>query len=126
MTVLLIEPDQVLQRIYSCALEEQHFHVRKAMTAQDAIRELEINTIDMIIIELQIAEHNGVEFIHELRSYPEWQDIPMIFHTFVPRGSLGINVLSLKKLGVVDYLYKPTTSLEKLVSKVKNSMPVVS
>jgi response regulator RpfG family c-di-GMP phosphodiesterase len=63
---------------------------------------------------LQLAGHNGIEFLYELRSYGDWQHVPVIIHTLVNRRSLELSQELLTALGVIRYLYKPATSLQKL------------
>ncbi len=117
MEILIIEPDHVLSKIYKHALEAEGYKVGIAAGAQGAISYLDNHSIDLIIVELQLVEHNGIEFLYEFRSYSEWQNIPIIVHTMVPS-----NVSERSKLrgfGVVDYLYKPSCSLKQLVSAVE-------
>jgi len=68
-------------------------------------------------LELQLASHNGIEFLYELRSYNDWQSIPVIIHSLVPATAFT-NIAP--ELGVVSYLYKPTTTLKKLCTSVSD------
>jgi len=36
---------------------------------------------DVIILDLMMPKMDGFEFLHELRSRPEWQDIPVVVVT---------------------------------------------
>lgn len=119
--ILLIEPDNALRKIYKAYLIQEGYSVVDAASAESAIHELDAaQSVDLIVLELQLANHNGLEFIHELRSYSEWQSIPILLHTFVPPHSLRFDKNTLKTLGILGYLYKPTTSLSTLVDAVRN------
>lgn len=96
-----------------------------AHNAQDAIKKADENTPDIIVMELLIPRHNGLEFIHEFRSYPEWLDIPIILYSNISREELGLEDSNLYEMGIVRYLYKPTTSLENLIKSAESSFAPV-
>src|SRR5687768_2118784 len=112
MNILLIEPDRVLARTYHQALSSSHT-VRTASSPAAALQLLEAELPDLLILELQTGSHNGVELLYELRSYSDWQTIPVIIHSFVSPRSLELSGDILKGLGVLDFLYKPTTDLRQ-------------
>jgi DNA-binding response OmpR family regulator len=116
--ILLIEPDTALARIYSSALKAARHKVRVASSAQGAITAADRHTPDMIILEMQLAHHNGLEFLYEFRSYPEWQKIPILLHTIVPPAEFAENTSLWHELGVDGYMYKPRTSLKQLLNGV--------
>jgi DNA-binding response OmpR family regulator len=118
MKVLLIEPDTKLANIYRAALEQAGHVVLHAAYAQDAVHEADEIHPDMVILELQLAGHNGIEFIYEFRSYSEWQNVPIILLTMVAPHALGITTEMFQRLGIIDCLYKPATNLRKLLNAV--------
>lgn len=113
-----MEPDKILAHSYVAALEQAGHKVFWQCDAQVALTTLEQQNVDLIILELQLASHNGVEFLHEVRSYPEWDRTTVLLHTMVPPASQGLGKAYWPQLGIVGYLYKPQTSLVKLVSAV--------
>lgn len=121
-TLLLIEPDESLASTYKDALQYSNHEVHHSVDIRHAIQALDERQIDLIILELQIALHNGVEFLYEMRSYTEWQHIPVILHTSVPFRALNQGDVLSKELNVQVHLYKPTTSLEKLTSAVESEL----
>jgi DNA-binding response OmpR family regulator len=88
--------------------------VRICGGVQEAVDEIDILRPDIIILELQLTSHNGYEFLYELRSYSEWDSIPVLIHSMVPEDSLDLNPITKSELGITGYLYKPGTSLGKL------------
>lgn len=117
--VLLIEPNRVLARIYSKALEHQGHIIACARSAQQAIDAADEMRPDMVILELQMALHNGIEFLHEFRSYTEWQKVPVVVHTaFTPNALASVEVALKQDFGVKQCLYKPQTSLRQLAAVV--------
>lgn len=114
MKILLIEPDKVLAKTYLTYLKQHGFEVFYASDAQYAVHVIDDKQPDAILLEMQLARHNGIEFLYELRSYADWQHIPVIAHTLLGPSSMSMSSELLRALGVVTYLYKPATSLSKL------------
>ncbi len=123
--ILLIEPDRVLAESYVQALLYAGHEVQAAGGAQAAILSADAIAPDLVILELQLVGHSGIEFLYEFRSYPDWQDTPVIIQTNVPRSEFADNwQLLQQELGVKSYLYKPRTSLHELLATVSGHLPV--
>lgn len=123
--ILVIEPDRVLAETYYEALTSAGHGVVVTPSAQTAIMVADEINPDIIVLELQLIEHSGIEFLYELRSYVDWQNIPVIILTQVPPGEFTDNAQILKQqLGIATYLYKPQTSLQQLVEAVAHYLPV--
>lgn len=120
--VLLVEPDKQLANIYSQALTQAGHKVTQCTNAQSAIHAADQIRPDVIILELQLSKHSGIEFLYELRSYPDWQKVPVVINTNVPISEFkdSRNILE-SNMGVTDYLYKPRTRLSDLLSCVSKS-----
>lgn len=80
---------------------------------------------DLIIMELQLAAHNGIEFLYELRSYPDWQSVPVIINSLVPPTEFSSNEVFWREMTVRAYLYKPQASLAKLLRTVQACLVAV-
>jgi DNA-binding response OmpR family regulator len=120
MHVILIEPDLIQAELYTAALERAGCSVDHVTGAQAAVHAADEHTPDAVILEMQLAEHSGVEFLYEFRSYPEWTHIPVVLYTFVPSHELAHGVTLQKELGVQRILYKPTTTLLGLCEAVQH------
>ena len=122
-TILVIEPDGMLGRTYCGALESQAHKVSLARTAQLAIECVDSQPPDVIVLELQLPAHNGLEFLYELRSYPEWARIPVIINSFlVPRSLALIGPEQRAEIGIVAAFYKPVLSLPDLQRAVRAAL----
>ncbi|HEY5152924.1 MAG TPA: response regulator [Candidatus Saccharimonadales bacterium] len=123
--ILLVEPDRLLARTYSQALNGDGHEVVAAAGAQAAVSAADAAGPDLVILELQLVEHSGIEFLYEFRSYPEWQGIPVVIHTGVPPAEFADSLQILRaELGINIYLYKPRTSLRELVANVREQLSV--
>jgi DNA-binding response OmpR family regulator len=120
--ILLIEPDKILADLYVQALAHEGHITRRTVSAQDGVFCVDEQLPDVIIVELQLVAHSGIEFLYELRSYAEWQDIPVVIHSCIPPTEFSDSTgLLMKRLGVVTYLYKPHTSLRLLLRAVREA-----
>lgn len=123
MHILLIEPDYVLATIFRCALEQNSHTVITAASSQQAVHFADQRKPDVVVLEMDLPRHNGVEFLYEFRSYSEWLDVPVVIHSFVPPEELAAPTLR-RELGVVRLLYKPATSLVQLCMAVDQVVPM--
>lgn len=118
----MLEPDAVLANTYRSALEVAGHTVRRTVSAQDGVFQIDASKPDVILVEIQLVAHSGIEFLYELRSYAEWQHIPVLIHSCIPptefEGSMG---LLRELLNVREYLYKPHTSLMALLRAVREA-----
>lgn len=119
--ILLIEPDRLLARIYFDALTRAGHKVQICATAQAGIFCADEIKPDVVLLELQLVAHSGIEFLYEFRSYPDWEQIPVIITTNVPAGEFtGSWKLLRDQLAVSQYLYKPLTTLQRLLRTVSD------
>ena len=118
--VLLIEPNTLLAKTYTQALAHAGFTVSHAVGAQAAIDAADKAVPDIVIVELQLSQHSGIEFLHEFRSYAEWLHIPVIVNTALPPTNMMLAKGPLKRdLGVRAILYKPRTTLQDIIRVVR-------
>ncbi|HEX7963470.1 MAG TPA: response regulator [Candidatus Saccharimonadales bacterium] len=120
MHVLLLEPNTLLAKTYTEALQRAGHSVAHATGAQTAVDAADKQLPDIVILELQLPRHSGLEFLHEFRSYPEWQAVPVIVHSMLPPTHTAAVAENLQAdLGVRAILYKPRTSLQRLLRAVR-------
>lgn len=125
--ILLIEPDLVLAETYRQALRSAGHQVVCCASAQAGIISADQHRPDLVIVELQLIEHSGIEFLYEFRSYQDWQNIPIIIQTQVPPGEFNDNRQALHdQLSIQTYLYKPQTSLRELLSEAEAQLAVAA
>jgi DNA-binding response OmpR family regulator len=116
--ILLLEPDALLGNIYQAALEHAGHEVAHYTNAQTAVLGMDKSLPDIIITELQLAMHNGIEFLYELRSYVEWQDIPIVVLSNVPSIEQESIAALWKDIHITAYHYKPLAKLQHIIDGV--------
>lgn len=124
--ILLIEPDRNLAGLIAKLLKHQDHEVTRATDAQKAITAVDQTKPDIVILELKLPVHNGIEFLYELKSYADWQDIPVIIYSQVPDGIKAVGPNRWDQFGVVAYHYKPVTKLTDLSNSVDQVLAKVA
>jgi DNA-binding response OmpR family regulator len=117
--VLLIEPDRVLAENLKSILKKSGFSTRWNRDMQAAVESVDEYQPEIIIMDLATGGHGGVEFLYELRSYPEWQNLPVIIYSSTPPAELQNLTKAQKELNITDFYYKPATSLTELAGAVQ-------
>lgn len=117
--VLIIEPNRVLGQAYVKSLLLSGLNPQLTGDAQQAIDFADSLTPDLVLMELQLANHSGIEFLHEFRSYPEWQQTPVIVNTVIPSQKFNYSRQYLEQLGIRKILYKPTASLQQIIREIR-------
>lgn len=119
--ILLLEPDKLLAMTFFKALRTAGHNVQICHSAQSAVLCADEIKPDLIVMELQLVSHGGIEFLYEFRSYVDWQNIPLIILTNVPSSEFANsqNVLQ-NELNVSAYFYKPKTTLKKLLQSIED------
>lgn len=123
--ILLIESDHILADGITKNLTGDGYSVDWHVDLQTATDSVDEETPQLIIIDLMLGGRTGVEFLYELRSYPEWQKLPVIVYSNVEPEELGSGNFGFRQLSIAAYHYKPTTSLSQLKDSVKNILQTV-
>ncbi len=123
--ILLIEPNRLLSKQYAAYLKGEGYMVVCCEDAQGGINAADGLAPDLIIAELMLRGHSGIEFLYEFRSYAEWREVPAIILSSLPERESSIPRSTLQELGVATYLYKSETSLERLGRQVRRALLTV-
>lgn len=121
--ILLIEPQQIIASNIEQTL--QNFSITTVPTASSGIRASSETAFDLVIIELSLGGHSGLEFLYEFRSYADWQGIPIVVFSTVKLPETVLHSRSWKALRVAEYLYKPTATLADLKLAVEKQLSVL-
>lgn len=123
--VLLVEPDLLLGETYRDFLAHKGHVVQWRQTAEAAVQALDNFQTDVVILELQMASHNGLELLYEIRSYQDWQKLPIVIHTVIKAERIDIKMLK-EQIGIVEYIVKSGSSLQSMASALQKINTTVS
>lgn len=116
-SILLVEDDRFLSELYASCLARQGYAVNRASDAQSAVDILDEYGADIVLLDLMLPAHNGVEVLQEIQSYSDWQEIPVLILS-AQHPNDGYAWQQWKKYGVCDYIYKPEVLPAEVVQKV--------
>lgn len=113
MNLLIVEDDITIRQGLKFYLEQENFNVISVEFAGDAIKTINNNHIDLILLDVNLPDMDGFELFKEIKKI---KDIPIIFLT---ANYLEVSVVRGLDMGADDYITKPFKARE-LVSRIKN------
>lgn len=122
MHVLFVEPQLDLGKLLAESLSGEDTSVDHAFNAQEAVHMADEKKPDVVVLELNLAGHNGLEFLYEFRSHSDWSGIPVVIYSHVSPEEAGLSEAAKSRLGIVEHLYKPLTTLDKLQNTVRGAV----
>lgn len=118
--ILLIEDDVWFSELYGSALErDDAFKVIYAKSAVEALKILDNQSVDLIILDIFLGFNNGIELLHELASYTDTRGLSVFILTSVSEYDFDMSKQRWSDYGVVKYLYKPATKPADLVKETQ-------
>ena len=113
-TVLIVDDSSTLRRIVHEALSVLDFEIYEADCAKKALRQLEQQQVNLMILDWHMPGMDGFELFTQLQDQAEYKDIPVIMLTAEDRKE---SMLKAIRAGIRHYLTKPFTH-EDLLARV--------
>jgi len=104
LKVLAVDDTPINLQLMSHWLTPNGIEVTLAYSGQQAINIAKENTFDLILMDIQMPEMDGIETTKQLRTLEAYQDIPIIA---VTAHALGIEREKMLLSGINAYLTKP-------------------
>ena len=76
--VLIVEDDPATREVLRRSLVKQGWAVAEAANGRVALDRVRENVPALILLDLQMPEMDGFEFLEELRNNPEWASVPPV------------------------------------------------
>jgi CheY-like chemotaxis protein len=115
--VLLVEDDKFLRRACEKSLRQQGFNVATAVDGEDALRAIQAEPPDLILLDILMPKVTGTEVLRTLKSDERTRAIPVLILT---NSSQESDVREIEKLGAAGYRVKSNLSLEELGNEVRH------
>lgn len=119
MKALIIEDDKDLEYLYELQLKAAGIEAASVSSAQAALDLLETMRPDVILLDLMLPGYNGLSFLQELRSYEDWQNIPVLIISSLPLALVGLNKKLLNEFGIKAYLDKSAAKRADIIRAVE-------
>ena len=110
--VLIVDDEKDIADLISDVLTDEGFMTLVKYSALEALKELENNSFDLILLDIMMPEVSGIEVCLKIRDHVS---CPIIFIT--AKTSLVDKIVGFE-MGADDYITKPFT-VEELTARVK-------
>ena len=114
-TILVVEDEPSIQELIAACLQHAGHKVLRASSAEDAIRLINVNLPDIVLLDWMLPGMSGIRYAQRLRADERTKDLPIIMLT--ARSEEHDKVTGLDA-GADDYLTKPFSPRE-LMARIK-------
>jgi two-component system chemotaxis response regulator CheY len=76
----------------------------EASNGMEALRQLQNQKIDLVLLDWNMPELSGIDFLKKVRARDEYKNLPIIM---VTSEAAKYNVIEALKNGATDYIIKP-------------------
>ena len=107
MRILIVDDSGVMRRIHMNTLREHAISDVDMLEAEDGAQALTMaasDSIDLFLLDWNMPNVNGLEFVKKLRSIERYKETPVIMIT---SEAAKYNVTEAIKAGVTNYIVKP-------------------
>ena len=105
-TVMVVDDSRIMRNIVKNTFDMLKMSVNylEAGDGDEALRILSNNKIDLILLDWNMPNLPGIDFLKKVRGMDEYKDIPIIMIT---SEAAKLNVIEAVKAGVTAYITKP-------------------
>jgi DNA-binding NtrC family response regulator len=115
-TILIIEDDPLVNKTIKDALTTKYTRVFSYLNAGEALNDINLISPDIILLDIFLGPHNGLEILEQLRS--QGYTVPVIIMTATNDIKMAVRAI---KLGAEDFIVKPL-DLEQLEIAVDKAL----
>ena len=116
--ILVAEDQQSLRKAEVAALAEKGFTVIATKNGEEALRAIQAEIPDLVLLDLLMPGRLGFAVLKELKKDPKTASIPVIVLTNLAEAEWKV----VREMGAVDYWVKADLTLEELVSRVEKTL----
>jgi twitching motility two-component system response regulator PilH len=113
--ILLVDDSRTELHFLSEALSKQGFEIRTAANADEAIRSLDEETPDLILMDVVMPGKSGFHLTRTIKRDPRWASVPVIMCS--SKSQITDKVWGLRQ-GARDYLVKPV-QIDDLLARIR-------
>jgi PleD family two-component response regulator len=99
-------------------LEAEGYDIETAATVEEAMLKVKNRKelFDLVIVDINLPNQNGFEFIHKLKSQAEYKNVPVMI---LSGDATPVSIKKAVEVGAVEYLIKPFKAAELVKRVVK-------
>lgn len=115
-TVLLAEDDNFVSDIYNLKLQKEGFQVVLAQDGREAIKYLETEVPDIIMLDIMMPYADGMDVLVAMQKDEHLKHVPILMLTNLSDRE---NIDKAMSMGASDYLIKAHFTPSEVVQKVR-------
>ena len=105
-TVMVVDDSRIMRNIVKNTFSEMKIpcDYLEAANGKDALEMLLTNTVHLILLDWNMPEVSGLDFLKQVRTMDQYKELPIIM---VTSEAAKYNVIEALKCGATDYIIKP-------------------
>ncbi len=115
-SILVVDDSKDSLKVVSNFLKHEGYQIVLSLDAEDAMRILRVNDIDLILLDVIMPGTDGFEMCRQLKKDERLAEIPVVFLTAKTDTS---DLVEGFRVGGVDYITKPFQR-EELIARINN------
>jgi len=112
--ILVVDDEESVRTLLTDIMELEGYHVETAATVPEALSKIGREVYDLVLTDLKIGPHSGMEIVKHVRSTSTETEVMMI--TAYATVETAVQAM---KLGACDYITKPF-QFEELTHRIRN------
>ena len=121
-TVLIVDDTIANVLLLKVLIGNQKYRIVTAGNGMEALQPVEIESPDLILLDIMMPGMNGYEVAEKLKADPQTQEIPIIFLTALNSTN---DIVKGFKTGASDYISKPFNK-EELLIRVTHQISLIA
>jgi len=119
-TILVVDDSRIMRNIVKNTVVEMKIPCEflEAENGKKAYQLLETNKVSLVLLDWNMPEMDGLEFLKKVRSMPDYKELPIIM---VTSEAAKYNVVEALQCGATDYIIKPVQ--EKVFREKLSEIP---
>ncbi len=115
--VLIVEDDIHVSKVFQVQVEKAGFLSVVADDGEEALKIINAEKPDLVILDLMIPKKDGFEVLEEVRKNPVFEKVPIVIISNLGQDTDKARALG---LGATEYLVKIDYSIQEIINKIKN------
>ncbi len=118
-TVLVVEDSEATRQMVEHLLRMEGYETLSAGNGQEALKVLERERPDLVLLDVMMPEMDGLTFLGRLRQLDQWRKLPVIMMTArFDAKTVG----RAEELGAGDFLVKARFSAEEMLQHIREQL----
>ena len=107
--ILIVEDEESLLKLESILLSSKGYVVTGVMDGKSALKEIEANRPDLVVLDIMLPEMDGFEVCRQIKEDPVTRDIPVVMLTAKKNSQDQARGM---QVGADAYITKPFKSVK--------------